>query len=42
MGPVDMVDLNKELDLAFNNVNPKDWYLSLIGFDLGHNCDVYD
>ena len=23
-----------ELDLAFNNVKPKDWYLSLIRFDL--------
>ena len=28
---------HNKLDLAFNNVKPKDWYLSLIRFDSGQD-----
>ena len=36
----EMRDKMFKLDLAFNNVKPKDRYLSLIRFDLGQNWDV--
>ncbi len=32
-----VIEFNETLDLAFDNVKPKDWYLSLIRFNLGQN-----
>ena len=33
-------NLDEELDLAFYNVKPKDWYFVLIRFKLGQNWGV--